>query len=557
VKRRERKLAIAVLSAAALVALVSAPGAAHAQHVSTLSTSPSGTVSSETMRNVPMLKLYEDSKGQVFTTPARGRRFLAEIPATALVPQEIEQRVEQKTQAQLLENKAEISKVAQQNAELAKQNQDLTKQVAEMKPAWQDFDQKWYKKVSFGTLVYGDYRFMPHTGFGPQFLTQMQWPGPGNNGYNAFDITRAYLDFKFTPNKDFLLRVTPNIYASTNGSTDSKTVGQSSAWGNTTDGNLNYRLKYAYVDYNTFFQKVIHCDAMKDDKFTFGQEQNPLVDWEENLYGFRYVNLTPWNYLSLSSTQIGFSMKGPIKFHEMQYIDYDIGVYNNASFHAYEQSNTKQIMGRVTFNPLGAKSRYDSLGLTAFVDYGWGNNPPDVSSAGGGTQNWRTAFLVHYTAKSWAIAGEYDIGKNALSSGQLFSGSGPCTSTSGGCTGGFAGWNTMVKDILNNQATQQGFDFFGHVDIPQSKFTVFGFFQEFLPNTKVDKNPLDFQRWIVGVQYKVNKHFRVAADSQNISYYHDQFTLPATTLGSIDVPMTPYSVARDSHAFMLNMQFSY
>jgi hypothetical protein len=550
VKHRKRKLVIAALSAAGFVALGFAPGTARAQHVSTLSTSPTSTVSSESMRNVPMLKLYVDSKGQVFTTPARGRRMLTEIPATALAPQEIEQRVEEKTKAQLQQTNAEISKVAQQNAELAQQNQDLTKQVSLMKPAWEDFDKTWYKKISLGTLVYADYRFMPHTGFGPQLLTQMNWPGPGNNGYNAFDITRAYLDFKFTPNKDFMLRVTPNIYAST-GSVSSKSVGTSTSWGSTMDGNLSYRLKYAYIDYNTFFQKVLQVDALKDDKFTFGQQQNPLVDWEENLYGFRYVNLTPWNYLSLSSSQIGFSMKGPIKFHELQYVDYDFGVYNEGSFHAYEQSNTKQIMGRVTINPLGAKSRYDSLGLTTFVDYGWGNNPPDVSSAGGGTQNWRNAFLVHYTAKHWGIAGEYDIGKNALSTGQLFSGSGPSSSSS------FKAWSTMVSDILNNQATQQGFDFFGHVDIPRTPFTVFGFFEEFLPNTKVDKNPLDFQRWIVGVQYKINQNFRIAADSQNITYYHNQFTLPATTLGTIDVPMTPYAVARDTHAFMLNMQFSY
>ena len=30
----------------------------------------------------------------------------------------------------------------------------------------------------------------------------MQWPGPGNNSFSQFDITRTYLDFKFTPNDD-------------------------------------------------------------------------------------------------------------------------------------------------------------------------------------------------------------------------------------------------------------------------------------------------------------------------------------------------------------------
>ena len=63
---------------------------------------------------------------------------------------------------------------------------------------------------------------------------------------------------------------------------------------------------------------------MHDDKFTFGQQQNPLVDWEENLWGFRYTALTPWNYASLSSAQVGVAMKGPIKINEKQYADYDV-----------------------------------------------------------------------------------------------------------------------------------------------------------------------------------------------------------------------------------------
>ena len=64
-------------------------------------------------------------------------------------------------------------------------------------------------------------------------------------------------------------------------------------------------------------------------------------------------------------------MKGPIKFNETQYADYDFGVYDDASFHAIEQSAYKQVMGRVTINPLGAKSRYDSLGITGFYEYGY------------------------------------------------------------------------------------------------------------------------------------------------------------------------------------------
>ena len=49
-------------------------------------------------------------------------------------------------------------------------------------------------------------------------------------------------------------------------------VGANTGWAQTDDGNLGFRVKYAYLDYNTFFQKVLKVDAMRDDKFTFGQQ---------------------------------------------------------------------------------------------------------------------------------------------------------------------------------------------------------------------------------------------------------------------------------------------
>jgi len=341
-------------------------------------------------------------------------------------------------------------------------------------------------------------------------------------------------------------------------------VGANTGWSQTSDGNLGFRVKYAYLDYNTFFQKVAKIDAMRDDKFTFGQQQNPLVDWEENLWGFRYTALTPWNYLSLSSTQVGASMKGPIKVNETQYADYDVGVYDDASFHATEADGTKQVMGRVTINPLGAKYRYDSLGLTGFYDYGYSQKcTPDVNSIPGNNSTCghiaRAAALVHYTADSWGLVGEWDYGHNAFSSGNLFSGSGPADAIGVATSGpsSFAAWNTMVGKILDSQAVQMGLDFLGHVDIPHTPFTAFGEFQQFLPNTRIHTDPLDFQRYDLGVQWLINKYLRVAFDSQAIMYYHSQFTFPKTAVSGQSIAETPFAVPRDTHAFMLHMEFRY
>ncbi len=545
------------------------------------------------------ITLYTDpASGQVFTKRCRNCVRLGEyIPAgsTEEIERKVERRVTEKTQAQLQQEQAAMqAEEAQRQAQQQQWNAEMAKQVSEMQPFAAEFGDRWFKKISIGTLVYADYRYYSHTGFGPQFLTQQVWPGPGNNGFDSFDITRTYLDFKFTPTDDVSLRLTPNMYLMINtGTTCTATstttittppggkattttkctassgdkVGLNTGWAQTDDGNLGFRVKYAYIDYNTFFKKILKFAPMADDKFTFGQQQNPLVDWEENLWGFRYTALTPWNYLSLSSSQVGVSMKGPIKVNEKQYADYDVGVFDDASFHAIEQSSYKQVMGRLTINPLGANSRYDGLGITGFYDYGYSNKCTPDENAFNATCGHitRASALAHYTGLTpwegtWGIIGEWDYGHNAFSSSNLFSGSGPSDAIGIPSTGpsSFAAWNTMVGKILNTQSIQEGWDFLGHFDIPHTPFTAFGLFQQFLPNTRVEKNPLDFQRYDLGVQWMINKYLRVAIDTQAIQYYHSQFTYDENFPGSGTKPhIVPDAVPRDTHAFFLNLEFRY
>jgi hypothetical protein len=542
------------------------------------------------------ITLYTDpASGQVYTKRCKHCVKLGEyIPAgsTEEIERKVEQRVTQQTQAQLDQERAAMAAdAAAKQTQQQQWNAEMAKQVSEIQPFAREFGDRWYKKISIGTLVYADYRFYSHTGFGPQFLTQEVWPGPGNNTFNSFDITRTYLDFKFTPIDDVSMRVTPNMYLIVNtGSKCSATSkssggvttttsctasggdpdGLNTGWAQTSDGNLGFRLKYAYMDYNTFFQKILNVPAMHDDKITFGQQQNPLVDWEENLWGFRYTALTPWNYLSLSSSQVGLALKGPIKVNDTQYADYDLGVYDDASFHATEQDSTKQVMGRVTINPFGAKSRYDSFGLTGFYDYGYSNKcTPDSNSVKGNNSTCghiaRAVALAHYTAATWGLIGEWDYGHNAFSSGNLYSGSGPSDAIGIASPAGLYGqtsfkpWNSMVGTILNTQAVQMGWDFMGHYDIPHTPFTAFGLFQQFLPNTRIGHDPLDFERYDVGVQWLVNKYLRVALDSQAIQYYQKQFTYGEPFGPGMAKKQTfvPYAVPRDTHAFFLNLEFKY
>ncbi len=499
------------------------------------------------------MTLWVDSKtGQLFIRPGKGRTAFI-IPAAGLgaseIEQQVDQKVEQKTQA-LEQSQQQIS------AELAKttqQTQEVSTEMAEVRPAWQDYIDNFKNKVRFGTLVYADYRFYSHTGFGPQELTQINAPGPGNADFNSFDVSRAYLNFYFNPTDDWTVRVTPNLYRQNAGGTSADTNSKNSSVSSNVNDQLAVRIKYAYLQYSKAFDRV---EPMKGDTITIGQAPNPLVAWEEDLYGFRYVNLTPWNYLSLSSTQQGLSMQGPVKFNGLQYVDYDLGVYNDANFHQMEETNTKQTMARLTVYPLGAQWRFDGLGLTGFYDYGYSNVAPDETTTSTESKHvLRIAALLHYTAEQWGLAGEWDVGENAFTTGNLWSSSGPLSSSKT-----FANYSAMSAAFQNNgRSFQQGFDFFGHVHIPDSPFTAFGMFELMQPNTKVDVNPNDFQRFVVGVNYQYNEFLRFSLVNQNLLYYHDQFTVAGSEVKHFGGPDTDVTdaVPRDNHMFMLAAEFSY
>lgn len=539
------------------------------------------------------VKLWVDQRtGQVFVRPGKGRVPISLSTAdSAAIEQQVEQKVEAKTNEQI---KAQVQ---QSSAQMQEQNQVLAQQVNQMEPAWKSYMDNFQDKFRVGALVYGDYRFYTNTGFQPQELTQLNNPGVGNNDYNSFDLTRTYLNFFFFPTKDWTLRLTPNMYK-TIGAASSDKIGQTTGFGSNLDGNLGVRMKYASLTYNGLWDAV---PALKGGTVSFGSIANPLVAWEEDLYGYRYVNLTPWNYLSLASTQIGMSMQGPVKYGEKMYLDYDVGAYTNASFHAFEQTDTKQFMARLSAYPFGALWRFDGLGLTGFYDYGYGNTAPDTANLpaalkGGNAHIERISALLHYYTDQWGLAGEFDYGYNAFSAANLFSGSGPGDAfgiptgtpiTKGSAFGNKACTSALPcypevntygpqtaawQAILNNgQARQIGFDAFGHYHIPETPLTVFGMFEWMQPNDKFAADPLDFQRWIFGVSYHYNEYLRFALDSQNFSYYHGQQSIPITALtpfgyspgGKFNgqlLPKTgsiPSMVTRDTHSIFANVEFSY
>jgi hypothetical protein len=394
-------------------------------------------------------------------------------------------------------------------------------------------------------------------------------------------------------------RFTPEIYrAIGNGAADK--LGANSGLGSNLDGNLNLRLKYGYVQYSGLTDGI---PSLKGGSVTFGAQQNPMLNWEEDFSQYRFVYVAPWNYVGLSSGVVGLAFQGPVKLFggEKTYVDYGVGVYNNGNFNALEQGDTKQVMARMTAYPFGSAWRYPGLGITGFYDYGYGNITPDSDSLatplkGTNAHFTRMAAILSYATEEWNALGEFDYGQNAFTVGTLFRGSGPQdafgTPTGTPVTPGpFAGNTTCTAAVPcyplantygpqtaayqailgNGRAREIGVDFLGHYYIPGTKLTAFGMFQWFMPNDNLSKNPLDFQRFVVGLSYQYNEYLRFALDSQNLLFYHDQFSLPTSYLSKFNyvpggkfngwlLPKTgsiPNLVPLDTHAIFLNMEFAY
>lgn len=531
----------------------------------------------------------DEGTGQVFIRPGRGR-----VPMTiGATPEQINQQIEQQTQDRVR------TAVAESESQERADNEATKKQLAQMQPAWHSYLDNFQNKWRVGALAYLDFGYYTHTGFGPQWLENMNPPGVGNNSYNSFDVNRVYLNTYFTPTKDFVFRFTPELYRAV-GTVSNDKVGAVTGVGSNLDGDLNVRMKYAYLQYTGLWKDV---PLLKGGNATFGAQPNPFIPWEEDLYQYRYVNMVPWNYVGFSSSQVGLQFNGPVKLMggDTNYLDYGFGVYNNGSFRTAEQSDTKQIIAKGTIYPLGADWRFQGLGLTGMYDYGWGNVAPDsddVSTAlKVSTSHFsRAAAVLHYAAETWNVASEFDYGNNAFTLSNLYSGSGPLdafgTATGPAVVTPFAGnacsptkpcygvqdtYGPQVaayQAFLNNGRSRQvGFDLFGHYLIPYTKLTAFGMFQWFLPNDNVTEDPLDFQRFVAGLSYQWNEFVRVAVDSQNLLFYHDQFGLPVSSLaqynyipgGTLNGRVLPKSgsfvipnlVPRDMHTIFLNIEFAY
>jgi hypothetical protein len=210
--------------------------------------------------------------------------------------------------------------------------------------------------VKVGGTIFADYTWQAE----PQLVD-----ADGNKYHpNAFNVTRAYINVTGSISHLISFRITPDVVR----------VGPVNVAGTPTDvpgitGTLTYRLKYAYGQLN--LDDLAHTDVRamaqwQGTWFRLGMQQTPFIDFEENIYRYRFAGTVFVDREGFqSSSDLGFS------FHwnaPANYGDMHVGAYNGEGYTRAEVNDQKAFMIRATLRPVPQIAVLRGLRLTAFYD---------------------------------------------------------------------------------------------------------------------------------------------------------------------------------------------
>lgn len=197
---------------------------------------------------------------------------------------------------------------------------------------------------------------------------------------NAFDVTRAYLNFRSAFDGGISTRVTGDIHREAN-------------------GDLSYRLKYAYFTWTPEESPVT---------FKLGQIHTPWVDWEEGLWGYRMqgtIALDRYGYLT--SSDLGVGVDGD---WSEQKLNMQVVVVNGEGYHAAEGDEHKDAAARLSYRLLDSddEGSRGGLRLTGLAHVG--------TFTGGGARR-RLVGMLSYKSSRFTLAGEVGRATNGVPDG--------------------------------------------------------------------------------------------------------------------------------------------
>ena len=164
-----------------------------------------------------------------------------------------------------------------------------------------------------------------------------------SDGYNAFDITRGYLNIRARLNDRVSFRFTPDVRPTTDVNLEQ---------------NLALRLEYASLD----------VKATDNITLMFGLHEMPWLVFEETLNRYRVIGPFFSERLGLipGPVDLGMSVKATTGRTEVH-----LGVYNGEGFGRAEIDKYKSIDGRATFRPFDEDSELGKVSISGFYQYGW------------------------------------------------------------------------------------------------------------------------------------------------------------------------------------------
>jgi hypothetical protein len=191
-----------------------------------------------------------------------------------------------------------------------------------------------------------------------------------SEGYNAFDVTRGYLNIKARLNDRVSVRFTPDVRPTTDADLER---------------NLALRLEYASLDVQVTDNTAV----------MFGLHEMPWLTYEETINRYRVIGPMFSERLGLlpGATDLGASVK-----YSTETSDFHVGVYNGEGYGRAEIDKYKSIDGRATFRPFSDESELGKVSISGFYQYGWyaRDRPRNVAIAMGAYESDRVSMTAQF-----------------------------------------------------------------------------------------------------------------------------------------------------------------
>ena len=167
------------------------------------------------------------------------------------------------------------------------------------------------------------------------------------DGYNNFDVTRAYLNINAQISKNVSFRFTPDIRRVTD---------------STLSGSLVLRVKYAYAQFD---------NVGPHGRVRLGAQQTPWLDFEESIDRYRVQGtmFAEREGLIPGSSDFGASYFTPLPHG---YGEVQVGVFNGEGYAQPEANKYKSVQGRLTVRPLpNGGTLTKGFRISGFYNAGW------------------------------------------------------------------------------------------------------------------------------------------------------------------------------------------